>query len=183
MIKQALYDRNQQFKFSILTNKLFLSFLIFKLLAGFFFASDFLTTLFYPFIDHFVNNYKCLMAKQKQPQDKKKLCVLKRLIEYYVNIERGKILTSFSKCGERQYSIFYAFDNFQAYYLFGAADRSVQEYYGSFCFFGVFNDAMESKIYKFDLEGINSPGRGIFKQGFGGDIKVYYEINRKFKNG
>ena len=56
MIKQALYDRNQQFKFSILTNKLFLSFLIFKLLAGFFFASDFLTTLFYPFIDHFVNN-------------------------------------------------------------------------------------------------------------------------------
>lgn len=56
MIKQALYDRNQNFKFSILSNKLFLSLLFIKLLAGFFFASDFLTTLFYPFIDHFVNN-------------------------------------------------------------------------------------------------------------------------------
>ena len=56
MIKNSLYDRNQQFKFPILTNKLFLSILIIKLTAGFFFASDFLTTLFYPFIDHFVNN-------------------------------------------------------------------------------------------------------------------------------
>ncbi|MDC3134023.1 hypothetical protein OA958_04215 [Bacteroidota bacterium] len=56
MIKNSFYDRNQQFKFSILSNKLFLSILIIKLIAGFFFASDFLTTLFYPFIDHFINN-------------------------------------------------------------------------------------------------------------------------------
>ena len=56
MIKKALYDRDKNFKFSILGNKLFLSILFIKLLAGFFFASEFLTNLFYPFIDHFINN-------------------------------------------------------------------------------------------------------------------------------
>lgn len=56
MIKLALYDRNQKFKLSILRNKFFLIGVSLKLIAGFFFASDYLTGLFYPFIDHFVNN-------------------------------------------------------------------------------------------------------------------------------
>ena len=56
MIKLSLYDRNQKFKLSILSNKLFLFAIALKLLSGIFFASDYLTGLFYPFIDHFVNN-------------------------------------------------------------------------------------------------------------------------------
>ena len=34
-------------------------------------------------------------------------------------------------------------------------------------------------VKKFDLEGINSPKRGSYKTGFGGDIYPYYNI--KFK--
>ena len=56
MIKLSLYDRNQKFKLSVLSNKFFLFAIVLKLLSGFFFASDYLTGLFYPFIDHFVNN-------------------------------------------------------------------------------------------------------------------------------
>lgn len=56
MTKMFFYDRNQKFKLSVLTNKLFLAVLFAKLIAGFLFASEYLTTLFYPFIDYFVNN-------------------------------------------------------------------------------------------------------------------------------
>ena len=56
MIKLILYDRNQKFKFSILGNKFFLFIIVLKLSAGFLFASEYLTGLFYPFIDHFVDN-------------------------------------------------------------------------------------------------------------------------------
>ena len=56
MIKLALYDRNKKFKLSVFNYKLFWIFLFVKIIAGFFFASDYLTGLFYPFIDHFVNN-------------------------------------------------------------------------------------------------------------------------------
>ena len=37
----------------------------------------------------------------------------------------------------------------------------------------------ENKINFLDLEGINSPKRGFWKLGFGGDMKPYYRI--KFK--
>tara|TARA_B110001450_G_scaffold138776_1_gene130057 strand:- start:389 stop:2470 length:2082 start_codon:yes stop_codon:yes gene_type:complete len=56
MIKLALYDRNHKFKLSFLSNKFFLFAIVLKLIAGFLFASYYLTDLFYPFIDHFVNN-------------------------------------------------------------------------------------------------------------------------------
>ena len=32
------------------------------------------------------------------------------------------------------------------------------------------------KINKFDFEGVNSPNRGWFKLGFGGDLIPYYQI-------
>jgi len=56
MIKEFFYERNQKFKFSILGNKFFLFAIVLKLSAGVLFASEYLTGLFYPFIDHFVNN-------------------------------------------------------------------------------------------------------------------------------
>lgn len=51
-----LYDRNKNFKISIFNNRLFWIILFVKIIAGFLFASEFLTNLFYPFIDHFINN-------------------------------------------------------------------------------------------------------------------------------
>ena len=37
----------------------------------------------------------------------------------------------------------------------------------------------EKKIREVDFEGINSPSRGLFKQSFGGDSKMYFEIEVK----
>ena len=39
-----------------------------------------------------------------------------------------------------------------------------------------FNNVKNLGVKKFDLEGINSPKRGSFKTGFGGDIYPYYNI-------
>lgn len=51
-----LYDRNKKFKLSIFNNRLFWIFLFIKIIAGFLFGSGFLTNLFYPFIDYFINS-------------------------------------------------------------------------------------------------------------------------------
>tara|TARA_X000000950_G_C13921158_1_gene663461 strand:+ start:18333 stop:20408 length:2076 start_codon:yes stop_codon:yes gene_type:complete len=51
-----LYDRNKKFKLSILKYKAFWIILFMKVLAGFLFASEFLTDLFYPFIDYYINS-------------------------------------------------------------------------------------------------------------------------------
>lgn len=51
-----LYDRNKNFKISIFNNRLFWIIVFVKIITGFLFASEFLTNLFYPFIDHFINN-------------------------------------------------------------------------------------------------------------------------------
>ena len=51
-----LYDRNKNYKISIFKNWLFWIIIFVKIIAGFLFASEFLTNLFYPFINHFINN-------------------------------------------------------------------------------------------------------------------------------
>lgn len=51
-----LYDRNNIFKLSVLKSNFFWYVLVFKLIAACLFASDYLTDLFYPFIDFFINN-------------------------------------------------------------------------------------------------------------------------------
>ena len=42
--------------------------------------------------------------------------------------------------------------------------------------FGVFKKLSKIGIDTVDMEGINSPNRGWFKQSFGGIIKQYFEI-------
>lgn len=55
-LNKYFYDRNNEFKFSILKSKTFWYVLFFKVVASSFFASEYLTDLFYPFINFFVNN-------------------------------------------------------------------------------------------------------------------------------
>lgn len=51
-----LYDRNNNFKLSIFNYRIFWIILFAKIVSGGLFASEYLTNLFYPFIDYFVNS-------------------------------------------------------------------------------------------------------------------------------
>ena len=69
----------------------------------------------------------------------------------------------------------------KAYYLFGSKvnpnDRST--WHGTLILWSAFVDLARQGIRKVDLEGVNSPQRGWFKESFGGELKTYYELSMK----
>lgn len=83
--------------------------------------------------------------------------------------------------GEILYIMFYAWDEYRGYYLFGAGNPdSRKPWQGTVGHWEVFRDlAVKRGIYEIDLEGVNSPQRGWFKLSFGGRLVSYLEISNE----
>tara|TARA_A100001011_G_scaffold395611_1_gene491132 strand:- start:5342 stop:6337 length:996 start_codon:yes stop_codon:yes gene_type:complete len=74
-------------------------------------------------------------------------------------------------------SIFSVVNN-NSTYMFSARSNKVdnKNYSGAYLLSNSFLSLKKLNINFVDLEGINSPQRGFYKLGFGGDIKTYYNI-------
>ncbi len=55
-MNKYFYDRNNRFKLSIIKSKLFWGILVLKIITASLFASSYLTDLFYPFVEFYINN-------------------------------------------------------------------------------------------------------------------------------
>jgi hypothetical protein len=74
----------------------------------------------------------------------------------------------------------YCFDPRRAYYLFGASDPALRDSpTGTAILWDAFGSLAANGVSQIDLEGVNSPRRGWFKMSFGGDLRPYYQVNRK----
>jgi hypothetical protein len=76
------------------------------------------------------------------------------------------------------YSAAYGWDSRRAYYLFGAGHPDLSEPWQSTlghwkAFIDITNRFGISEV---DMEGVNSPQRGWFKLGFGGNLINYYQV-------
>ena len=72
-------------------------------------------------------------------------------------------------------------DQKRAYYLFGTGDGGTQERLeGTITVWEALRHmAMKKGVEEMDLEGVNSPQRGWFKLGFGGDLRPYHEVVKR----
>lgn len=95
-------------------------------------------------------------------------------------IKKNKALITYvyDKKGNLIYSLFVGWDNTKAYYLYGVGSvKHKKSWQGSIGLWSIIKYiARNYNIKLFDLEGVNSPNRGWFKLGFGGDLKSYYQI-------
>ena len=67
----------------------------------------------------------------------------------------------------------------RSYYLYGAGNPKLSELGRYFAHWKAFEYlAKEQSIQTIDLEGVNSPNRGWFKLGFGGDLINYFKVSR-----
>ena len=127
-------------------------------------------------LDHLVEKFKDYMVKQDQNILDSKLNDMKNLI---VNLsEKKKILiqeTNFSN-KDFSYILIFSLDDNCATFLYGFPVGNTDDTIGTVSFWNIFCYLSKSKISYVDLEGINSPLRGQFKQSFGGENKIYYNI-------
>jgi len=128
-------------------------------------------------IEFFLDSYSSLMEEQGQKQDQKKLNHMSSLLDMILTKNFGQFIITYDSKNRPIYSTIFCWDSKRAYYLFGAPAPGVRErYMGSIAFWHSFLYLAERGISIVDLEGVNSPKRGYFKMGFGGNLTPYYRI-------
>ena len=130
--------------------------------------------------DTLIEFYRTLMDRQGDPQSSGKLSAMKKVIDSLLGTGKGTVYQVMNSAGTAIYSIFYGWDAKRAYYLFGAGHREISEpWQGTLAHWEAFKDlAQRLGIEEVDLEGVNSPQRGWFKLGFGGDLRPYYRVHK-----
>lgn len=125
-----------------------------------------------------VRHYQELMRLQEEPVSGIALSNIRHLIQGLVESNRCAVFETQNYDGETLYSVAYAWDSKRAYYLFGAGNPVTSEpWQGTIAHWEAFNNlACTNGITEIDLEGVNSPQRGWFKQGFGGDLRPYFHV-------
>ena len=128
-------------------------------------------------IDFLIKNYKTYMEAQNAKISKEKFIKMKQLLKYLESCNKLLIQVSYNNDGSKGYILAFAIDDYKSYYLYGCPlSKKVDNHLGSYSFWKMFLKLKEKKIREVDFEGINSPSRGLFKQSFGGDSKIYFEI-------
>tara|TARA_B100000965_G_scaffold406681_1_gene447171 strand:- start:3423 stop:4385 length:963 start_codon:yes stop_codon:yes gene_type:complete len=128
-------------------------------------------------INYFVKSYKDYMIKQKSLPSVQKLNEIKKLLKNLLIKEKLTVKIALTKQNEPGYMCIFADDMKMGYYLYGCPlSEKVENYLGSITFWQAFVELSKKGIDLIDMEGINSPNRGWFKQSFGGKIKQYFEI-------
>jgi hypothetical protein len=132
-----------------------------------------------------VEFYSALMARQNEPQAENKLAAMRRVIDALLQHGRGAVYHVMNRDGVVIYAVAYGWDPRRAYYLFGAGHPEKSEpWQGTLAHWEAFKDLARCHgITEVDLEGVNSPERGWFKLGLGGDLRSYFNISRSSKQG
>ena len=126
--------------------------------------------------DQLLNLYKKLVKLNNIDIKNSELNSLKLLLDN--SLKRNDSIIANVYDGEAVvYSTMYFWDNKRAYYFLGAGDKNLNKWHSTFCHYEMFKYlAKNTNISYIDLEGINSPLRGNNKLGYGGEIKIYYNL-------
>ncbi|KPA16813.1 hypothetical protein MHK_002999 [Candidatus Magnetomorum sp. HK-1] len=129
-------------------------------------------------VDSFMKFYKSLMSRQNESVEKKKQQQMRDLIFALHENQMCHIYEAYNPQEELIYITIFCIDSKRAYYLFGAGSPDTNERYrGTIAFWDAFKDlAINHNIKCIDLEGVNSPQRGWFKLGLGGDLRTYFKV-------
>ena len=130
-------------------------------------------------LDKFLDLYKKFLSKNNLSDTKNDYKIISNISTELLKKNEGVVSYVYNNKSELIYSILTAWDNTKAYYLYGvASDKNKESWQGTIGIWSILKYiAINKNIKYFDFEGVNSPNRGWFKLGFGGELISYYQIN------
>lgn len=120
-----------------------------------------------------------VINKTYSRQSKKLDFNIKKIKKIYELLSKNNYIKMFitEKNNEKKaFTLFGIIDDKSIYLNGGRLDEDNNDYSLTFNLAVCFTYLQKLKIKTLDLEGINSPNRGFWKQGFGGETKPYYKI-------
>ncbi len=128
-------------------------------------------------VDLFIKLYDQLLKSQSVEVPKEKLIRMKKLIENLLLNKLAKYFITLNSENKITYATIFTVHNHKGCYLFGAGDRNLMDRYdATYLIWEGMKKLSEVGVFLIDLEGVNSPERGKFKLGFGGDLRPYYQV-------
>ncbi len=134
-----------------------------------------------PITDRFIHFYEKMMVAQGLVVDAEKLKRMVTLVNALTQHGQAVSFATYNAAQEIIYTTIFCYDEKRAYYLFGAGSQENNERYkGTICFWDSFRFlARQFGVKEVDLEGVNSPQRGTFNLGFGGNLMPYYQVYKR----
>jgi hypothetical protein len=130
--------------------------------------------------ERFIQYYNDLLHAQGTAAGPEKLKRMKHLIDSIINAGLARMFAVKNSDGHPTYiTVFTIFKN-KGCYLFAAGDSAaMRRYDGTYCVWESMKALSRYGVHEIDLEGVNSPQRGAFKMGFGGDLRPYFKISKR----
>jgi hypothetical protein len=129
--------------------------------------------------ERFIQYYDELLLSQGTDSGPAKLGRIRNLIDSTLREGLARMFAVKNSQGHVTYMTVFSFFQNHGCYLFAAGDQhSMQRYDGTFCVWESMKALSQSGVYLVDLEGVNSPQRGAFKLGFGGDMRPYFKVSK-----
>jgi hypothetical protein len=125
----------------------------------------------------FMELYTMTMSRQEVEVQSKVIQRMKGLMDLLLEKGKGLLYACYDEEGALGSMAFMGLDSKRAYYVFGANDPEKRKgHSGTYVLWGAFEDLSKRGFKEVDLEGVNSPARGWFKQSFGGSLDPYFSI-------
>lgn len=126
----------------------------------------------------FLELYKIFLKKGNPINFQNEFRVISDICSALLNENRGIVTYVYNNSNDLVYSMITGWDNCKAYYLFGVgSDKKKEPWQGTIGLWEILKYISRiKKLNIFDFEGVNSPKRGWFKLGFGGELISYYQI-------
>lgn len=128
--------------------------------------------------EKFLDLYQKFYNKNKPDVSQKEIATVSKIIKEVLVQKKGIISYIYDNSENLIYSMVTGWDNTKAYYLYGVGSNEIKKPWqgtaGLWSTFRYIANNNHAKLY--DFEGVNSPNRGWFKLGFGGELVSYYQI-------
>ena len=128
--------------------------------------------------EEFVMLYKTHMEERGEDVTKQNAQRIRALCNVLIEEGLGSFFGIRTHNNQLSYVTFFSCFNNHSYYLYAAGDRySMGRNYATYCIWEAFQWLSSRGVTHVDMEGVNSPSRGGYKLGFGGQLIAYFEVS------
>ncbi|MDB9812355.1 hypothetical protein OAB74_01245 [Candidatus Pelagibacter sp.] len=127
---------------------------------------------------NFLNLYEKFLMNNNFDIANDEIITVSKIVKEILIQKKGIVSYVYDNSENLVYSIVTGWDNTKAYYLYGVGSEKIKKpWQGTAGLWSTFKYIANNNCAKmYDFEGVNSPKRGWFKLGFGGELINYYQI-------
>ena len=128
-------------------------------------------------VETFITLYAQLLESQDSSVSEQYLDKMRNVIKTLLRRGLCTMFFTIDESSQVTYACVFSHHQNVGCYLYGAGNRDIMRRFdATYCIWNSIKALSNLGVREVDLEGVNSPTRGQFKLGFGGDLRSYFQV-------